>query len=137
MHEFTRFFEAILAAAGWKVAIAVLVILVILAAAVRLAPQWLADRRERDRQEAEAKRRTIADAQARMDAKDALVEKIATNHIAHLEIQLEASREFYAVATERLSAISSDMKEARHKLESVGMEIAEVKLDTTVLRDRH
>lgn len=132
-----KVFEAILAAAGWKIAIAVLLAIIALIASVRMAPQVLADRRARDREDADARVRAAKAVQDRIDVKDAALEKILTNHIAHLEIQLSASREFYEVATERLASISADMKEARNKLDSVGAELAEVKLDTTVLRDRH
>jgi|CXWL01.1.fsa_nt_gi hypothetical protein len=132
-----KVFEAILAAAGWKIAIAVLLAIIALIASVRMAPQVLADRRARDREDADARVRAAKAVQDRIDVKDATLEKILTNHIAHLEIQLSASREFYEVATERLASISADMKEARNKLDSVGAELAEVKLDTTVLRDRH
>jgi hypothetical protein len=132
-----KVFEALMAAAGWKTAVGVLLFIIALIAAVRMAPQVLTDRRARDKDEADSKARAAAAQQMRFDAKDAALEKILTNHIAHLESQLSASREFYEVATERLAAISTDMKEARHKLDAVGAELAEVKEDTTVLRDRH
>lgn len=131
-----RVFESILAAAGWKIAVLVLIIVVLVGLAIRLAPQFIADRRARDMADSESKRMAAVALQNRMDAKDAALEKILTNHIAHLEIQLASSREFYAIAVERLSAISSDMKEARHRLDEIGTELSEVKEDTTILRDR-
>lgn len=131
-----RVFEAIMAAAGWKIALFVLIMVILIGVAVRLAPQFIADRRARDREDSEARRIAVTALQNRIDEKDARLDKILTNHIAHLEIQLSASREFYAVATERLAAISTDMKEARHKLDVMGTALAEVKEDTTVLRDR-
>lgn len=131
-----RVFEAILAAAGWKVAVLILVVIVLIGVAVRMAPQFIADRRARDKEESDAKRAAAMVLQNRLDQKDATLEKILTNHISHLENQLAQSRDFYTVATERLAAISLDMKEARHKLDEMGAELAEVKVDTTVLRDR-
>ena len=132
-----RVFEALLAAAGWKSAVGVMFAVLILVALVRLAPSWLADRRAGESERLRLKNEAQRALQARIDAKDATLEKILTNHIAHLELQLEASREFYQSAAERLAAISIEMKEARHQLEKNGTFLEEIKEDTTVLRDRH
>lgn len=129
-----KVFDAILAAAGWKMAVFVLIIIVLIGLAIRMAPQLIADRRARDREDAAARQAAAAALQSRIDSKDATLEKILTNHIAHLESQLSASREFYQIATERLAAISQDMKEARRKLETVGDELESVKQDTTAIR---
>jgi chromosome segregation ATPase len=132
-----RVFEAVLAAAGWKVALTVLLLVVVIVALVRLAPSWLADRRARDVQDAQDKSASQRALQARIDTKDAMLEKILTNHIAHLEVQLAASREFFSLATERLLAIDSEVKEARVQLAEIHLKVADISEDTTVLRDRH
>lgn len=124
-----KVFEAVLAAAGWKTAVAILVGIVVL---IKLGPQLLIARRE----EQSDKARQMAALQARVDSKDATLEKILTNHIAHLELQLEASRGFYTIATERLAALSDDLHDARAQLDRVHSVIVDVKSDTEVLRDR-
>lgn len=131
-----RVFEAILAAAGWKIAVVILILIILIGVMIRLAPQFLADRRARDREDTIARQTAASALQNRIDNKDAMLEKILTNHIAHLETQLVASREFFETATERLAAISLDMREARGQLDKIGAELADVKVDTTVLRDR-
>ncbi len=132
-----KIWDAVVAAAGWKVAILVVLTAMTIIALVRLAPSWLADRRARDAQEGSDRREAGRALQARLDAKDAMLEKILTNHIAHLEIQLAASREFYEVAAERLSTISQEMKDAQDSLREIHGQVNEIKEDTTVLRDRH
>lgn len=124
-----RVFEAVLAAAGWKVAVVILVGIIVV---IRMGPQWLAARRD----EQSDKARQMSALQARVDTKDAALEKILTNHIAHLEIQLEASRTFYTIATERLSSISDDLKDARTQLDKVHGVVSDIRNDTEVLRDR-
>lgn len=129
-----RVFEAILAAAGWKVALFVLIMVVLIGVAIRLAPQFIADRRARDREDTVARLAAAAKLQERIDSKDAMLEKILTNHIAHLEIQLAANREFFEVATERLSSISNEMKEARAQLRDLHLLASDVRGDTAAIR---
>lgn len=129
-----KVFEAILVAAGWKMAVFVLVLVILIGVAVRLAPQFIADRRTRDREETIAKQAVAQALQVRIDNKDAMLEKILTNHIAHLEIQLAANREFFEVATERLSSISNEMKEARAQLRDLHLLASDVHEDTAAIR---
>ena len=129
-----RIFDALLQAAGWKIAIGILVFIFILIAAVRMAPAWFQEAKER--RQATRDRRAEENAQvrqdkeallARLDRKDAILEKITGNHIQHLELQLAKSTEFYAVAVEALRAISSDQKETRTQLREVEDKLDKVK----------
>ncbi len=129
-----RVFEALLAAAGWKIALFVLIMVILIGVAIRLAPQFIADRRARDREDTIARQTAAVALQNRIDNKDAMLEKILTNHIAHLEIQLAANREFFEVATERLSSISNEMKEARAQLRDLHLLANDVKDDTAAIR---
>ncbi len=129
-----KVFEAILAAAGWKIAVTALILVVLIGVAARMAPQFMADRRARDREDTEARQKVAQALQNRIDTKDAMLEKILTNHIAHLEIQLAANREFFEVATERLSSISNEMKEARAQLRDLHLLAGDVKDDTAAIR---
>lgn len=128
-----QIFNAILAAAGWKMALVIVVGVIVL---VRLAPPWLADRRQRDTEDARARIEAQRALQQRIDGKDAMMEKILTNHIAHLELQLEASRAFYTIASERLSSISNEMKEARHQLDGLRVLAEENSDDLNFLKGR-
>jgi hypothetical protein len=131
-----KIFDSVMQAAGWKVAVLMVIVLLVIIALIRLAPSWFTDRRTRDLASSQARAAVLQAQQARIDAKDAMLEKILTNHIAHLEIQLEASREFYSVAAERLASISQEIKESRRDLEKMSISIDDINEDTTFLKGK-
>ncbi len=111
--------------------------------AIRFGPQYVQALRERriaTQQRRIDEQRVVSqrehDLFARIDRKDEILEKLTGNHIQHLELQLAASREFYGAATERLTMISTEMKEVRRELEYLHAFASDSKNDLQYLKGR-
>ena len=72
----------------------------------------------------------------RLDRKDAVLEKISSNHIAHLEQQLAASQGFFEAALRTLVSLDQNQKELRTQVSEIEGKLGQVKDDTTFLRGR-
>lgn len=110
--------------AHWGTAGGTLSLLVLLA--VRFGPQYITNLRER--RLAEQQRRIADKAEitnrehdlfARLDRKDAVLEKISGNHIQHLEAQLAKTDAFHDTAIEHLRQMTHDLRELRGEVKDV------------------
>ena len=108
---------------------------------LRFGPHWIASLREkrlqslslrtqREQELASEKARLIA----RLDQKDAYLEKILTNHIAHLEDRSKAQLEFEKAAVEQLQAMTHKLRELRidqvktlEKVDEINGDVREIK----------
>lgn len=114
---------------------------IIIFLAVRFAPTWLAAWKE---QRLEALRARLAEKQeytsrehelfARLDRKDATLEKITGNHIQHLELQLAQSKEFFDAAVKNLNALNETQERIAAELRELRAESREIKSNTDFLR---
>lgn len=109
--------------------------------AVRFLPQILTDLRERRlaarQEQLQAKQEyTVREHElmAKLDRKDAVLEKLTGNHIAHLEIQLTASREFYTEAVKALSALSKVQDDIVKEIRELRKDAQDIKNDTSFIK---
>ena len=93
---------------------------------VRFLPQYVASLRER--RLAEQQRRIADKAEitnrehdlfARLDRKDAALEKLTGNHIQHLEMVMAKSDAFHDAAVEHLRAMTHDLREIRGEVKEI------------------
>ena len=99
--------------------------------AAREKRQAVLDRRRQDREWQERER-----AELRGDAKAAQQELhvILTNHIAHLEAEAKATREFHGAAVEQLREMTHQLREIRREHGEMADDLEEVKGDVKVIR---
>lgn len=101
--------------------------------AIRFGPQYVQGLREKRlayQQRRIDEQRVISqrehDLFARIDRKDAVLEKLTGNHIQHLEAQMAKSDAFHDTAIEHLRAMTHDLRELRsqvHEVRDLSIEI--------------
>jgi hypothetical protein len=115
-----RLLEQLGRTAGWKIAAGVGAVLLGIYGGWKLLQFFLEERRRRieaslqrqaaERAAAQQERREFLE---RLDRKDAALEKLTGNHIAHLEVQLQAAREFFESQAKVNDQLVAELKELR------------------------
>ena len=106
---------------------------------LRFLPSVLQELRERRLAKLQA-RQGVAQREAellrRLEAKDAKLETILTNHIAHLQAETADTRSFHQAATEHLKALTHELRELRVDLSKVADHVDEVRGNVREIKGR-
>ena len=126
----TQIFESVQKHLGTASAVCILLTLL----AVRFLPAILQSIREKRMAILQAKQQAaIAISQrehdlfSRLDKKDEVLEKLTSNHIQHLEVQLAKNAAFYDTAVEHLRVMTGELKELRMESRDILHAVEQVK----------